>query len=84
MSWMPRSHTLPVAHRGFSSRAPENTLAAYREALDAGATHVECDVHLSGDGTPYVIHDPTVERTTNGSGAVAELSDTVLGGLDAG
>lgn len=84
MSWFPVSHTIPVAHRGYSARAPENTLVAYREALDAGATHVECDVHLSADGTPYVIHDPEVSRTTGKSGQVAHLSDRELDALDAG
>ena len=84
MSWLPVAYTIPVAHRGYSTRAPENTLAAYREALDAGATHVECDVHLSGDGTPYVIHDASVERTTDGQGAVKTLSDEALDRLDAG
>src|SRR5215204_6586712 len=76
--------TLVVAHRGASAEAPENTLAAFRLALEQGAPAVECDVHLSADGSPVVIHDETVDRTTNGKGAVAALTRAALRGLDAG
>ncbi|MEM6531301.1 MAG: glycerophosphodiester phosphodiesterase family protein [Myxococcota bacterium] len=84
MSWLPSQRTIPVAHRGFSRVAPENTIAAARVAIAAGATHIECDVHASAEGTPYVIHDPTVDRTTGRKGAVAEMGDDELDALDAG
>jgi glycerophosphoryl diester phosphodiesterase len=86
-SWLHPSQgyrTLVVAHRGASAEAPENTLAAFRLALEQGAPAVECDVHLSADGSPVVIHDETVDRTTNGKGAVAALTRAALRGLDAG
>jgi glycerophosphoryl diester phosphodiesterase len=76
--------TLVVAHRGASAEGPENTLAAFRLALEQGAPAVECDVHLSADGFPVVIHDETVDRTTNGKGAVAALTRAALRRLDAG
>ena len=72
------------AHRGASGRAPENTLAAFRAALEDGADGIELDVHLSRDGVPVVIHDPDLERTTNGRGAVAVRTLRELQGLDAG
>jgi len=72
------------AHRGASQRAPENTLAAFALAAAAGADGIECDVHLSRDGVPVVIHDETLERTSDGRGAVGRLSLTDLKGLDAG
>lgn len=81
-----RSEAQPfvIAHRGESSRAPENTLAAFRGALEAGADFVEFDVHLSADGVPVVIHDETVDRTTEGSGRVDTLTVAQLKALDAG
>jgi glycerophosphoryl diester phosphodiesterase len=75
---------LVVAHRGASRQAPENTLAAFRLAISQGAPAVECDVRLSADGVPVVIHDGTVDRTTDGQGAVATLSLDVIKSLDAG
>ncbi|MEM6274451.1 MAG: glycerophosphodiester phosphodiesterase family protein [Myxococcota bacterium] len=84
MYWLPRSHTIAVAHRGFSSRAPENTLVAFREAIQAGATHVECDVRANKNGTPYVLHDATLARTASHPAALADLSDADVAGLDAG
>ena len=75
---------LRIAHRGASARAPENTLAAFREAVRLGADAVECDVRLSGDGKPVVIHDDTVDRTTDGRGMVARLPLAELRRLDAG
>ena len=59
------------AHRGASGRTPENTLAAFRAAETDGADGIELDIHLSRDGVPVVIHDSTLERTSNGHGAVA-------------
>jgi glycerophosphoryl diester phosphodiesterase len=72
------------AHRGDSTRAPENTLAAFREAVEAGAGGLEIDVHLTADGHVVVLHDATVDRTTSGSGAVAETTLESLRGMDAG
>ncbi|CAA9256607.1 MAG: Glycerophosphoryl diester phosphodiesterase [uncultured Chloroflexi bacterium] len=73
-----------VAHRGASGLAPENTLAAFHLAVQLGAPAVECDVHLSADGIPVVIHDATLDRTTNGTGEVFARSLQGLRGLDAG
>jgi glycerophosphoryl diester phosphodiesterase len=56
---------LIVAHRGNSAQAPENTLAAFRQAIDIGADYIELDVHLSADGVPIVVHDSELHRTTN-------------------
>ncbi len=72
------------AHRGASCGAPENTLAAFREAEAAGADGIELDVHLSRDGVPVVIHDETLERTTDGRGPVARMRHRDLSELDAG
>lgn len=72
------------AHRGASAEAPENTLAAFSRAIDAGADGVEFDVHLSADGVPVVIHDDTLERTTDGVGPVAAWTLAGLRELDAG
>ncbi len=73
-----------IAHRGASAEAPENTLAAFRRALEIGVDGVELDVHLSADGVPVVIHDPLLERTTDGRGLVKDLDLTGLRRLDAG
>jgi len=72
------------AHRGGGRLAPENTLAGIAQAVVAGCQGIEFDVMLSGDGTPVLIHDETVNRTTNGHGRVAQLSDAELARLDAG
>jgi glycerophosphoryl diester phosphodiesterase len=81
---LPGQPPLVVAHRGASALAPENTLAAFRAALDLGCAAVECDVHLSADGVPVVIHDARVDRTTSGSGAVASLTAAQMRMMDAG
>jgi len=73
-----------IAHRGGGVLAPENTLAALRMAATRGYRAVEFDVMLSADGTPMLIHDETLERTSSGRGAVAETSDATLVTLDAG
>ena len=75
---------LYIAHRGLSARFPENTLAAFEGAIDAGARMIELDVTLSRDRKLVVIHDETVDRTTNGSGAVKALTMQTLDRLDAG
>src|ERR671920_1323446 len=73
-----------LAHRGASSLAPENTIEAFRLALEAGAGGLELDVHMTRDGHIVVIHDATVDRTTNGSGAVSEMTFDELRRFDAG
>ncbi len=80
------SYLKPVifAHRGASGYAPENTLAAFKKAVDLGADAIELDVKLSGDGVPVVIHDQTTDRTTNGTGDVRKYSIEQLQQLDAG
>jgi len=72
------------AHRGVSAEFPENTLAAFRRALELGVDGIELDVHLSADGVPVVMHDETVDATTNGSGAIAVMTVAELKSLDAG
>src|SRR5436309_6496978 len=79
-----RHRPLIGAHRGASARAPENTLAAFRAALEDGAELVELDVHLTRDGRLAVIHDEETRRTTGTAGVVAELSMAELRRLDAG
>ncbi len=73
-----------VAHRGNSSVAPQNTLAAFEAAWRAGADAIELDVQLTAGGDVVVIHDETVDATTSGSGAVAELDRAAIRALDAG
>ncbi|NBD17686.1 MAG: glycerophosphodiester phosphodiesterase [Cyanobacteria bacterium] len=73
-----------IAHRGYSAMAPENTLASFQAALKQPIVGVEFDVHLSADGIPVVIHDASVDRTTNGQGKVAEKTLAQLQALDAG
>lgn len=78
------SRPLNLAHRGASAYAPANTLAAFRLAEELGADGVELDVHLSADGAIVVIHDFTVDRTTDGSGRVRDMTLGELKRLDAG
>ena len=73
-----------VAHRGYSAVAPENTLPALAAAVLGGATYIEFDVRTTSDGVPVVIHDRTVDRTTDGSGHVWELTADQVRALDAG
>ncbi len=72
------------AHRGASGLFPENTLAAFRGGVEAGATHLELDVHASRDGAVVVIHDAVLERTTDSVGPVREMTLAELRGVDAG
>lgn len=88
---MGRKHRFPddafpivVAHRGASSTRPENTIPSFEEAIRLGAGMVEFDVRLSRDDVPVVIHDPAVDRTTDGRGLVHELTAAQLSSLDAG
>ena len=71
-------------HRGAMDFAPMNTLVSFREAIDQGADGIELDVHLSADGQVMVLHDDSVDTTSNGNGLVAEMSVEQLQGLDAG
>ncbi len=75
---------LIIGHRGFRTRYPENTLASFQAALDAGADMIELDIRLSSDGHLVVIHDAEVERTTNGEGPVISYTLAELKQLDAG
>jgi len=84
MEWPAARAPLVFGHRGASAYAPENTLAAFGLAADQGADGIEFDVQLSADGWPVILHDFRVERTTNGTGKVAELSLVQLQALDAG
>ena len=79
-----RGWPVNLAHRGASAHAPENTMEAFRLAVETGAGGLELDVHLSRDGHFVVIHDPTLDRTTDGTGAVARMTLDELRGLDAG
>jgi glycerophosphoryl diester phosphodiesterase len=73
-----------IAHRGGAARQPENTLAAFRQAVADGVTWLEFDVQLTADGVPVVIHDTDVARTTNATGPVAALTLAEVRALDAG
>lgn len=75
---------LRIAHRGASGHAPENTLAAFRLALELGTDALELDLHQTRDSRIIVIHDHTVDRTTNGHGRVDELTWAEIHRLDAG
>ncbi|MCR9279693.1 MAG: glycerophosphodiester phosphodiesterase [Pseudomonadaceae bacterium] len=73
-----------IAHRGGAGLRPENTIAAFSHAHMLGVDVLEMDVRLSADGVPVVIHDETVDRTTDGAGAVASMTAAQLATLDAG
>ena len=73
-----------IAHRGASAAAPENTIAAFKRAVELGAGGIEFDVQLSLDGQPVVIHDETVDRTSNGTGWVKDKTLEELKTLDFG
>jgi len=73
-----------AGHRGAASLAPENTLAGFKKALQSGVKWIELDTQLSADNTPIIFHDESVDRCTNGSSRVADLSLEQLQALDAG
>ena len=73
-----------IAHRGAGKLAPENTLAAFRLGAQHGYRMFECDAKLSADGVPFLLHDATLERTTNGRGTGGDLPWSALAQLDAG
>lgn len=73
-----------IAHRGYSAKFPENTMAAFQAAVDVGTDMIEFDVLLSKDRIPVIVHDETLDRTTNGKGKVAQFTLSELKKLDAG
>lgn len=77
-------YPLWIAHRGAGRLAPENTLAAFRLGAAHGYRAFECDVKLSADGVPFLLHDTTLQRTTDGHGTAAALPWSALSRLDAG
>ena len=77
-------YPLWIAHRGAGKLAPENTLAAFRLGANHGYRAFECDVKLSADGVPFLLHDATLQRTTSGHDVAARLTWSELSRLDAG
>lgn len=73
-----------IGHRGAAGEAPENTLASFRLALEQGVHGIELDVHLSADGRLIVCHDPTLDRTTDGSGWIGRMNAADIRQYDAG
>lgn len=85
MDWQARGIGLRVGgHRGASAAAPENTYAAFEQAVVEGALYTETDIRRTSDGQLVLVHDATLERTTNGRGDVSEMTLAKLGDLDAG
>jgi glycerophosphoryl diester phosphodiesterase len=80
----PWPYPLWIAHRGAGKLAPENTLAAFRVGASHGYRAFECDVKLSADGVPFLLHDTTLERSSSGQGTASQLSWSALSRLDAG
>ncbi|WP_243355669.1 glycerophosphodiester phosphodiesterase [Bacillus litorisediminis] len=78
------SKTLIFAHRGSKGTHPENTLAAFQKAIELGVDGIELDVHVTKDGELVVIHDETVDRTTNGTGRICDLTLAEIKQFDAG
>jgi glycerophosphoryl diester phosphodiesterase len=76
--------TIVVAHRGASGHAPENTMESFQLAVEAGADAIELDVHLTADEKLAVIHDDTLDRTTNATGAISDLTVAKIRKADAG
>ncbi len=82
--WPDLPRPVIIAHRGDKTHAPENTMAAFKLAAENGADAIEFDVKLTADERVIVIHDPTVDRTTNGTGRISRLPFAAVGELDAG
>ncbi|MDR2478074.1 MAG: glycerophosphodiester phosphodiesterase [Treponema sp.] len=76
--------TKNFAHRGFSARYPENTMPAFQKAVETGCDGIELDIHLTREGKIVIIHDETVDRTTNGRGFVKDMDYAELRKFDAG
>src|SRR2546427_13263169 len=83
MGFFDISRPLVLAHRGGCAVGPENTVAAFDRGMAVGADGLELDVRLSADGVPVVHHDPTLDRTTNASGRVADYTVEQLKAVDA-
>jgi glycerophosphoryl diester phosphodiesterase len=83
-NWTGKFPVLVIGHRGFSGEAPENTQTSFKKAMEVGADMIELDVHLSKEAQVVVIHDDTLNRTTNGKGKVANYTLGELKELDAG
>jgi glycerophosphoryl diester phosphodiesterase len=81
---LPAAALEAVCHRGANEVAPENTYAAAKAAIERGAAYVEVDVQPCKDGTLYILHDDTVDRTTNGTGLLADMTPEEVDALDAG
>jgi glycerophosphoryl diester phosphodiesterase len=75
---------LSMAHRGFSAAAPENTMSAYRMAMEYGPDFIECDVRLSKEGEVIIMHDAALARTTNSDAVLADLTVPEIKKIDAG
>jgi glycerophosphoryl diester phosphodiesterase len=82
--WLRDYRPLSVAHRGHSIAYPENTLEAYRKAIELSVEMIECDVNITRDGTLVMMHDPTLDRTTTGTGRVSAATWAEIQQLDAG
>lgn len=82
--WLREHRPLSVAHRGYSIAYPENTLEAYRRAIELGVEMIECDVNITRDGKLVMIHDATLDRTTTGTGRVSNVTWDEIQKLDAG
>jgi glycerophosphoryl diester phosphodiesterase len=84
VSLLSRTRVAVIAHRGGSGLRPENTMAAFDHAIALGVDAIECDVRLSCDGEVVTLHDATLDRTTDASGAVGAFTAAQLAGVDAG
>ena len=82
--WLREYRPLSVAHRGHSIAYPENTVEAYRKAIELGVEMIECDVNITRDGKLVMIHDSTLDRTTTGTGRVSAVTWEEIQALDAG
>jgi glycerophosphoryl diester phosphodiesterase len=80
----PNTQPFIIAHRGDTNIAPENTMAAFRVAINNGAEYIEVDIRLTLDGVPVVIHDGSLDRTTNGTGSIKWHTYAEVQNLDAG
>ena len=82
--WLREHRPLSIAHRGHSIAFPENTMEAYRKAIELGVEMIECDVNITRDGKLVMMHDATLDRTTSGSGRVSAATWDEIQQLDAG